>query len=297
MRKSKKLIDEEDEHLININNKVKLDLLSDEENTNDIEFDETTQSLVFQQQQSTNKRGALNNNHQIIIGKSSTLLPASVSISKDKSLKKSNSNDYVFKVRLISEDKSRILGTEPISVECKKMNNAGGMFFLYHMFIYYEIPVKILISLNFSDNSNSFLGLIMTCICAVIIIIVGFLFCLIMKRKYGISPDYFRNFKNNLLFKANSSPVLDHNNIIQSKQQVQNIYQLQSNSNHHHLIKTSNFNLNQPNGSNNNLKNSIFNHYYGKYFFFDFYIYYFSLSVLFSLNNINKITLSSHFYF
>ena len=98
----------------------------------------------------------------------------------------------------------------------------------------------------------------MTCICAVIILIVGFLFCLIMKKKYGISPDYFRNFKNNILFKANSSTALDHNNIIQSKQQqqqVQNIYQLQSHSNHHNLIKTSNFNLNQQGGSNNNLKN------------------------------------------
>ena len=42
MRKSKKLIDDEDEHLININNKVKLDLLSDDDNynINDIEFDE-----------------------------------------------------------------------------------------------------------------------------------------------------------------------------------------------------------------------------------------------------------------
>jgi hypothetical protein len=114
----------------------------------------------------------------------------------------------------------------------------------------------------------------MTCICAVIILIVGFLFCLIMKKKYGISPDYFRNFKNNILFKANSSTALDHNNIIQSKQQqqqVQNIYQLQSHSNHHNLIKTSNFNLNQQGGSNNNLKNSIFNHYYGKYSYSFFY--------------------------
>ena len=138
MRKSKKLIDDEDEHLININNKVKLDLLSDDDNynINDIEFDETTPSSLIFQQQSTNKRGALNN--QIIIDrKSSTLLPASVSISKDKTLKKSNSNDYVFKVRLISEDKSRILGTEPISVECKKMNNSSGMFLLLFFFLYY----------------------------------------------------------------------------------------------------------------------------------------------------------------
>jgi hypothetical protein len=125
MRKSKKLIDDEDEHLININNKVKLDLLSDDDNINDIEFDETTPSLLFQKQKSTNKRGALN-----IVGKSSTLLPASVSISKDKLLKKANSNDYIFKVRLISEDKSRILGIEPISVECKKMNNASGKLFI-----------------------------------------------------------------------------------------------------------------------------------------------------------------------
>jgi hypothetical protein len=126
----------------------------------------------------------------------------------------------------------------------------------------------------------------MTCICAIIIIIVGFLFCFIMKRKYGITPDYFRNFKNNLLFKPNSSSVLDHNNTIQSKQQqqqqVQNIYQLQSHSNHQNLIKTSNFNLEQSGLSNNNLKNSIFNHYYGKYFVnFSYNLIYFNMCAFF----------------
>ena len=55
------------------------------------------------------------------------------------------------------------------------------------------------------DGNNSFIGLIMTCICAIIIIIVGSVFCLFIKRKYGLTPDYFLNLKNNILLRSSSS--------------------------------------------------------------------------------------------
>ena len=69
------------------------------------------------------------NNIKLTTTKRQIQQPANVIIHKENSNKKGakKSSDYIFNVKLISEDsKNVIVGSEPISVECRKMNNLNG---------------------------------------------------------------------------------------------------------------------------------------------------------------------------
>ncbi|RNA30739.1 hypothetical protein BpHYR1_025577 [Brachionus plicatilis] len=58
---------------------------------------------------------------------------------------------------------------------------------------------------NQFNANNSFFGLVLTILCAVIIIIAGCLFCLVIKRKYGLNaPNYLLNFKNSFFLKPSN---------------------------------------------------------------------------------------------
>jgi hypothetical protein len=149
-------------------------------------------------------------------------------------------SNYLFKVKIRAKDK--IWSTESINVKCEKMN-----------------PAEV--------SSNSFIGLILTGVCALVVAVIGFLFCIIVKKKYGLSPEYFLNFKANGLFKSTSSNM---NQVKKSKepfhmqpqrptsnQHIQQQYQLQDyyNNNNTSLDVT----------CNSIIKHPTFNYNYGKF--------------------------------
>ena len=58
---------------------------------------------------------------------------------------------------------------------------------------------------DYTVSSYPLIGLLMTVVCAIVLLVVGFLFCLVMKKKYGFTPNYFLNFKKSSVFKTHSN--------------------------------------------------------------------------------------------
>ena len=131
---------EEEEEVV-YNNKSKKNFSS-----NSIESDEQPNKLVTAYKSSTtNTLKHTRDTKSLVKSK----------IVANPSLGSHSSTNYVFKVKIRTQDKT--LSSESINVKCEKMN-------------------------TMQDASGSFIGLILTSVCAVTIAIVAFLFCLIVKK-------------------------------------------------------------------------------------------------------------------
>ena len=140
-----------------------------------------------------------------------------------------------------------------------------------------------------TDNYASYskLGLLMIIMSTLILLLSGLFFCFVIKRKFGLSPEYFLNLKNSIWLKTNNRSGISNNNLSSihssvlnlrktKSQQQQQHYQLpfslskiknESNALNSQTILSSNYSYSSTTHQANmsvNIKNPMFNLNYGE---------------------------------
>lgn len=120
----------------------------------------------------------------------------------------SDSNDYIFKITILSEN-STYLSEFNLNVNCKNMSSnssSGTILSPTEGSLNWTLNTALNTKLNCfttKDSNSSFLGLLMTLFTAIVIVIIGSLFCLFIKRYFNILVKYFNfNFNGTIFSKS-----------------------------------------------------------------------------------------------
>ena len=88
-----------------------------------------------------------------------------------------------------------------------------------------------------TDNYASYskLGLLMIIMSTLILLVSGLFFCFVIKRKFGLSPEYFLNLKNSIWLKTNNRNGSSNNNLSSIHSSVLNLRKTKSQQQHYQL--------------------------------------------------------------